>query len=64
MSTAVWKRLWLEDGGQDIIEYTLLLAFIGLTTAALMLDPANNINFVWMNGNTELTTAASAVTSR
>jgi Flp pilus assembly pilin Flp len=28
------KRLWKEEEGQDLIEYVLLIALVGLATAA------------------------------
>jgi Flp pilus assembly pilin Flp len=63
-SVAMCKRLWRDEEGQDLTEYALLLAFVSLTTAALVIGPANGINFIWTTGNNELSTAASAVTSR
>jgi len=35
MSTAHWKSLLREDQGQDVIEYTLLMAFIVFVVAGL-----------------------------
>ena len=28
--SALWRRLWSDDDGQDIIEYALLTASVGL----------------------------------
>jgi Flp pilus assembly pilin Flp len=64
MNTAMWKRLWRDESGQDFTEYALLLAFISLTTAALIIGPANSINSMWTTENSELSAAASTVTSR
>ena len=30
---SLWKSFWLDEQGQDLTEYVLLLAFIALTTA-------------------------------
>jgi Flp pilus assembly pilin Flp len=30
-----WKRLLSEDGGQDVIEYALLAAFVAILAAGL-----------------------------
>jgi hypothetical protein len=30
-----WRRFWSDDRGQDLIEYTLMLAFVALASAAL-----------------------------
>ena len=46
-----------EDGGQDLIEYTLLIAFVALTSAALFLSSGANVNQVWSSANSVLTTA-------
>jgi len=35
MSTSLWKSLLREDEGQDLIEYTLLMAFIVFVVAGL-----------------------------
>jgi len=58
-----WKKLWRSEQGQDLIEYSLLLAFIALATAALITAPMTSINQVWSTGNSELSTAASTATS-
>jgi Flp pilus assembly pilin Flp len=41
---AVFAR---EDQGQDMVEYTLLLAFFVLAGVALYLGISNNINGIW-----------------
>lgn len=30
----IWRRLWRDDRGQDLVEYTLLTAFFGLAALA------------------------------
>jgi Flp pilus assembly pilin Flp len=57
------KKLWRSDEGQDLTEYVLLLAFIALTTAALVLAPMTSVNKIWVTGNSELSTAASTAVS-
>ena len=55
-------RFWREESGQDLIEYTLLLAFIALASASLFLSAGNSVNGVWTSGSSTLvgaTTAAS-----
>jgi Flp pilus assembly pilin Flp len=46
MPAATYKRL-LEDEGQDVTEYTLLLAFVALVSAALFLNGAGSISHIW-----------------
>ena len=57
------KRLLREEQGQDLTEYVLLLAFVALTTTALVVGPMSSVNQIWVQGNSELTTAASTATS-
>jgi Flp pilus assembly pilin Flp len=58
---SILKALWRAENGQELAEYALLLAFIGLTTAALVISQGASVNSIWVTGNNELTTAASSV---
>ena len=49
-----------DDKGQDLIEYTLLLAFVALASAALFISAGGSINSIWSIANTQLTNAKSA----
>ena len=33
------RNLWNDEQGQDLIEYTLLMAFVALASAALFIGP-------------------------
>jgi len=57
------KQLWQREEGQDLTEYVLLLAFIALTTAALVVAPMSSINQIWVAGNNQLSAAASTAGS-
>lgn len=57
------KQLWQNEDGQDLTEYVLLLALVSLLTAGLVLAPMTSVNQIWVNGNSELNTAASIATS-
>jgi Flp pilus assembly pilin Flp len=57
-----WQNLWRDEEGQDLTEYVLLLAFIALTTAALVTGPMTSVSQIWVQGNSELSAAASYVT--
>ena len=52
-------RLWREEQGQDLIEYTLMLAFVALASAALFNSAGASINTIWTKTNSQLSTAAS-----
>jgi Flp pilus assembly pilin Flp len=58
------KRLLIgflrEEEGQDLIEYTLLLAFVALASAALFIGAGNSANSIWGVANNEMASAASA----
>ena len=60
---SLWKSFWLDEQGQDLTEYVLLLAFIALTTAGLVVAPMTSVNQIWVAGNSELSTAASTAAS-
>ncbi len=53
MRAAIYKRL-LDDGGQDVTEYTLLLAFVALVSAALFLNGSGSISHIWTSTNSAL----------
>lgn len=52
------KKFWQEESGQDLIEYTLLLAFVALASASLFLSTGNSINQIWGSASTQLSNAA------
>ena len=52
------KRFWQEEEGQDLIEYTLLLAFVALASASLFLGVGGSVNGIWQSGSTQLSNAA------
>jgi Flp pilus assembly pilin Flp len=58
-----WKKLWRSEEGQDLTEYVLLLAFVALTTAALVTGPMSSVNNIWAAENNELSTAATTAAS-
>ncbi len=55
------KVLWLEEQGQDLIEYTLLLAFVALASAGLLVNVGDSICTIWTNGSDKLANAASRI---
>jgi len=55
-----WTEFWSDDQGQDLIEYTLMLAFVALASAALFSTAGGSINTIWSNANSELSTAAGS----
>ena len=49
-----------EDAGQDLVEYTLLLAFVCLASAALFINAGQSIGGIWNQANSRLTAANTA----
>ena len=52
-----------DQHGQDLIEYTLLLAFVCLATAALFINSGGSLSGIWITANADLTTANAAAAS-
>ena len=59
MKQFIW-RLVREEEGQDLVEYTLLLAFVCLASAALFIDAGKSVGGIWCQASTRLDNANSA----
>ena len=51
------KRFLSDDHGQDLIEYTLLLAFVALASAALFIGAGGSVQGIWTFSNNQLSAA-------
>jgi len=51
------KRFFRDEQGQDLIEYTLLLAFVCLATSALFVSSGGSLSGIWTSANSRLATA-------
>jgi Flp pilus assembly pilin Flp len=51
------NRFFLDESGQDLIEYTLLLAFVALASAALFIGAGNSVKGIWLTTNSQLDSA-------
>ncbi len=49
-----------EERGQDLVEYSLLLAFVALASAALFIGAGGNISAIWSKANSVLRNAAGS----
>jgi Flp pilus assembly pilin Flp len=56
----ILKQFLKDEQGQDLIEYTLLLAFVALASAALFINAGGSIANIWSITNSRLSNAASA----
>jgi Flp pilus assembly pilin Flp len=57
------RNFWSDDQGQDLIEYTLLMAFVALASAALFIGAGGSISGIWTTTNTQLAAANTAAKS-
>jgi Flp pilus assembly pilin Flp len=48
------KNFMRDEQGQDLIEYTLLLAFVALTAAALLTTMKTSVSSIWTNASSRL----------
>jgi Flp pilus assembly pilin Flp len=53
-------RFIREEEGQDLIEYTLLMAFIALASAAIFISAGGSLTTIWTSASTTLANAATS----
>jgi Flp pilus assembly pilin Flp len=53
-------RFLRDETGQDLIEYTLLMAFIGVGSLLMMTDAGGSTNAIWKDAKNTLSNAAVA----
>jgi Flp pilus assembly pilin Flp len=54
------KTFFKDESGQDLIEYTLLMAFVALASAALFIGAGGSVQGIWSTTNTQLSAANAA----
>ncbi len=52
-----------DESGQDLIEYTLLLAFVALSSAALFTNAGRSVKGIWTTANSALSVAYTSAAS-
>jgi Flp pilus assembly pilin Flp len=55
------RNLWTDEQGQDLIEYTLLMAFVALASAALFIGAGGNVKGIWVKTSMQLSAANAQV---
>ena len=55
------RTFWNDEQGQDLVEYSLLLASVAMTSATLFLTAGGSISGSWSTPNIHLSAANSAV---
>lgn len=56
----MFMRFVKDEQGQDLIEYTLLMAFVALASAAIFTSAGTSIAGIWGRASTQLSAANSA----
>jgi Flp pilus assembly pilin Flp len=54
---AMWNNFMGDEQGQDLIEYTLLLAFVALASATLFIGAGSSVSGIWSVTNSRLAAA-------
>jgi Flp pilus assembly pilin Flp len=54
-------NFWREQAGQDFVEYTLLVAFVAVVSAAVLVLNRDAIAGIWCATNSNLSAANSVV---
>lgn len=57
----LFMKFLKDEQGQDLIEYTLLMAFVALASAALFMGANQNINGIWSQSAGNLATANTSI---
>jgi Flp pilus assembly pilin Flp len=60
MISSIVKAFGQQEEGQDLVEYSLLLAFIALAAVALLGSAGNSISTIWTGINSQMTSAAAS----
>jgi Flp pilus assembly pilin Flp len=55
--TSLLRNFVRDEQGQDLIEYTLLLAFVCLASAALFISAGGSVSGIWTATNSQLAAA-------
>jgi Flp pilus assembly pilin Flp len=56
----VWRDFWNEERGQDLIENTLLMAFVVLACAGLFIGAGGSVKGIWSVTNSQLAVASTS----
>jgi Flp pilus assembly pilin Flp len=61
--TNLMRDLWKADPGQDLIESTLLMAFVAMGSAALFIGVGTSVSSIWSTTNSQLSAVATTAAS-
>jgi Flp pilus assembly pilin Flp len=60
MMTSLMKKLVVDDAGQDLAEYGIALAVIGVIAAAAAIVIAKDVGSLWSKAQSVIDSAATA----
>ena len=58
-----FRSFLADESGQDLIEYTLLMSFVALASAALFIGGGKSVKGIWVKTSTQLSAANTAIPS-
>jgi Flp pilus assembly pilin Flp len=58
-----WKAFWRNQSGQDMVEYSLLLAFVCLASAAFFIGVGRNVSGIFSFSNSSMQQAYCAASA-
>jgi len=57
------QHFWQDESGQDLIEYSLLMAFLAVASIGILSGARNAVNGIWHTANADLVTANTVAAS-
>jgi len=61
VSMEQFRSFLADESGQDLIEYTLLMSFVALASAALFIGAGKNVKGIWVKTSMQLSAANAQV---
>ena len=58
-----FRSFLADESGQDLIEYTLLMAFVAIASAGLFIGAGKSVKGIWVKTSTQLSAANTAIPS-
>lgn len=55
-------NFWREESGQDLIEYSLLLAFVALASGAILTSLGADLVAIWSSADSKVKVAQGKIT--
>jgi Flp pilus assembly pilin Flp len=56
-----FRSFLADETGQDLIEYTLLMSFVALASAALFIGAGKSVKGIWVKTSTQLSAANAGI---